>query len=125
MKKIIISLTLLASSLCVSQNTYLKKYTSGSIVTNDKVVASWINSELTVAFYGSPSNDIVFYYQNGSTKKYHQLTIGDLTKGIDGKNYHIIICNNLDIDEQIALQVYESYSVIRFILPNGYVEFKK
>jgi len=116
---------LLVCSLCASQSTYFKKYTSGSIVENNKTVASWKSSPLTIAFYGSPSNNIVFYYQNGSTKKYHQLTSGDNIKGFDSKDYRIIICNDVELNEQVAIQLYDNDIAIRLILPNGWIEFKK
>jgi hypothetical protein len=125
MKKTFLAVLFLMLSLASYSQTFVNKYNS-VIGTSAGVKGEWQSVSLTVVFNEKETGDIVFYYANGSIKRFHQL--GDVskekTKG--GKDYQIITCIDDSDGEKIALQLFDDDATLRLFISEGYyAEFHK
>jgi hypothetical protein len=78
MRKLLLGLLLLVSTVMFSQSTFVKKYTT-FVAKQNGVFQEWKQSEVTVVFNPKGVRDVVFYYENGSVRTFHQ--IGDVREG--------------------------------------------
>ena len=82
MKKLILSLLFLMLSVASFSQTFVKKYTS-AIAEKAGVLGEWQDISITVVFNEQKTGDIVFYYPNATTKRFHLLIKGlSLTRQI-------------------------------------------
>lgn len=91
MRKLLLGLLLLMSTVMFSQETFVKKYTT-FVAKQNGILQEWKQSEVTVVFNPKGIRDVVFYYENGTTRTFHQ--IGDVREGKTnaGDGYQIIEC---------------------------------
>jgi hypothetical protein len=125
MKKLILSVLFLMLSLASFSQTFVKKYTL-AIAEKAGVLGEWQDVSVTVVFNEQKTNDIVFYYTNSSTKRFHQ--VGDVTedKTKSGEGYQFITCIDDEDGNKVAIQLFNDDSVLRILISDGYyVEFHK
>jgi len=125
MKKLFLSLLFLMLSMASFSQTFVKKYTS-VIAEKAGVTGEWQETSLTVVFNEKGTGDIVFYYANGNTKRFHQ--VGDVQKDKtnSGEYYQIIICIDSEDGNKVAIQLFDDDTTLRVLISEGYfVEFHK
>ena len=125
MKKLFLSLLFTMLSVASFSQTFVKKYTS-VIAKKAGVVGEWQDTSLTVVFNEKETGDIVFYYTNGSTKRFHQG--GDVTqdKTKSGEGYQLIMCIDDEDGTKVGLQLFDDDTTLRVLISEGYmVEFHK
>jgi hypothetical protein len=125
MKKLILSVLFLMLSVASFSQTFVKKYTS-VIAEKAGVMGNWQDTSITVVFNEKETGDIVFYYANGSTKRFHQ--VGDVRqdKTNSGEAYQIIICIDNEDGNKVAIQLFDDDTALRILISEGYfVEFHK
>ena len=117
MKKLLLGLLLLASTLMFSQGTFVKKYTT-FVVKQNGVLQDWKQSEVTVVFNPKGVRDVIFYYENNTTRTFHQ--IGDVIEGktLSGDGYQIITCIDQD-GYDATLQLFDNDTALRVIISEG------
>jgi len=117
MRKLLLGLLLLVSTVMFSQSTFVKKYTT-FVAKQNGVFQEWKQSEVTVVFNPKGVRDVVFYYENGSVRTFHQ--IGDVREGktTAGDGYQIIECIDQD-GYKVALQLFDSDTALRVIVSEG------
>jgi len=117
MRKLLLGLLLLVSTVMFSQSTFVKKYTT-FVAKQNGVFQEWKQSEVTVVFNPKGVRDVVFYYENGSVRTFHQ--IGDVKQGKTnaGDGYQIIECIDQD-GYTVALQLFDSDTALRVIVSEG------
>lgn len=124
MKKLLLSSLFLMLSLASFSQTFVKKYTD---VINEKngVLGDWEKIQLTVVFNEKETGDIVFYYSNGNSKRFHQ--IGDVKedKTKSGSPYQLITCIDNKDGAQVALQLFDNETLRVLIADGYYAEFHK
>jgi hypothetical protein len=125
MKKLLLgALILLLSTSAFAQKTFVRKYTSVISVSND-VKGEWEDTDITVVFNANGVTDIVFYYPNGSTRTFHQVTSSEENKTTNGETYQIVECLD-ESGDRVAIQLFDSNTCLRIIIAKGYyVEFHK
>lgn len=125
MRKLLLGCLLLFSSfICVAQGTFVRKYTSLIAVKNN-IKDEWIKADITVVFNPKGIADIVFYYPNGITKRFHQINNPKKDKTTNGDEYQIVQCLN-ESGEEMAIQLFDDDTCLRVIVAEGYyVEFHK
>lgn len=122
MKKILLFSLLLLSLTMFSQTTFVKKYTS-MVAKKENVQQPWEEIDLTVVFNPNNSKDIVFYYANGNTRTFHQITNAEEGKTKSGQEYQIVDCVDQDGTE-VRIQLFDDNTCLRVIVAKGYtVEF--
>ena len=125
MKKLILSVLFLTLSLTSFSQTFVKKYLY-YITAKDNVLSEWKETSVTVVFNEKTTNDIVFYYSNGSTNRFHQ--IGDSTNDKTKSNepYQIIMCIEDNSGETVGVQLFDDDDTLRVIVDKGfYLEYRK
>lgn len=125
MKKLFLSVLFLMISLVSFSQTFVEKYNS-AISKKADVFGDWQDVSLTVVFNEKETGDIVFYYSNGTTRRFHR--IGEVEKGktTSGESYQIISCIDNEDGVELALQLFDNTSTLRLILEKGYfIEFHK
>jgi hypothetical protein len=125
MKKLILSVLLLSLSIASFSQTFVKKYTS-VITEKDGVMGEWKDASLTVVFNETNTDDIVFYYSDGSVKRFHQ--VGDVKedKTNSGDGYQIIMCIEDENGKKVAVQLFDDDKTLRIIVAEGFfVEFHR
>ena len=126
MKKLILTILFLAFSSIMLSQTFVKKYTS---VISEKagVVGKWEETSLTVVFYDSQSQDIVFYYMaNNSTKRFHQISTVIEGKTESEEGYQMMVCIDDEDGTKVAIQLFNDDTTLRVLISEGYfVEFHK
>jgi hypothetical protein len=125
MKKLILSVLFMLISVASFSQTFVKKYTS-VITEKAGVLGEWKDASLTVVFNEVNTDDIVFYYSDGSIKRFHQ--VGDVKedKTNSGHGYQIIMCIDDEDGKQVAIQLFDDDKTLRIIVAEGYfVEFHK
>jgi len=124
MKKLFLSTLFLILSVTSFSQTFVKKYTD---VINEKngVLGDWEKISLTVVFNEKETGDIVFYYANGNSKRFHQ--IGDVRedKTKSGSPYQILTCIDNADGTKIALQLFDNETLRVLIADGYYAEFHK
>jgi hypothetical protein len=125
MKKLFLSVLFLMLSVASFSQVFVKKYTS---VISEKagVIGKWQDTSLTVVFNEKGTGDIVFYYTNASTKRFHQ--VGDVKedKTHSGEGYQIIMCIDDEDGTKVAVQLFDDDTTLRILISDGYfVEFHK
>lgn len=125
MKKLFLSVLFLMLSVASFSQVFVKKYTS---VISEKagVMGKWEDTSLTVVFNEKETGDIVFYYTNASTKRFHQ--VGDVKedKTNSGEGYQIIVCIDDEDGNKVAVQLFDDDTTLRILISDGYfVEFHK
>lgn len=125
MKKLILIATFfLVSGICFAQ-TFVKKYTS-VISEISGVVGDWKDISLTVVFNEQETGDIVFYYSDGYKRRFHQVSSVTEDKTNSGQGYQIIICIDSEDATKVALQLFDSDTVLRVLISKDtYVEFHR
>ena len=125
MKKLLLgALLLLLSISAFSQEGFVKKYTSMISVTNN-VKGEWQDTDITVAFNPRGVTDIVFYYPNGFTRRFHQIANPEKDKTANGDTYQIVQCLD-ESGDQVAIQLFDDDTCLRIIIDKGwYVEFHR
>lgn len=123
MKKLLLgALLLLSCFICIGQETFVKKYTSSISISNN-VKGEWKTTDVTVVFNPKGVKDIVFYYPNGSTRTFHQISPSEQGKTTDGDEYQIVECLD-DSGDRVAIQLFDDDTCLRVIIAKGYcVEF--
>jgi uncharacterized protein YdbL (DUF1318 family) len=125
MKKLFLSLLFMMLSVASFSQTFVKKYTS-VIAKKAGVVGEWQDTSLTVVFNEKETGDIVFYYTNGSNKRFHQ--VGDVKedKTNSGEGYQLIMCIDDEDGTKVGLQLFDDDTTLRVLISEGYmVEFHK
>ena len=125
MKKLFLSVLFLMLSVASFSQVFVKKYTS---VISEKagVIGKWQDTSLTVVFNEKGTGDIVFYYTNESTKRFHQ--VGDVKedKTKSGEPYQLIVCIDDEDGTKVAIQLFDDDTALRILISDGYfVEFHK
>jgi hypothetical protein len=125
MKKLLLgALLLLSSFMCIAQGTFVKKYTSMIAVSNN-VKGEWQSTDITVVFNAKEVTDIVFYYPNGSTRTFHQITSPEKDKTTNGDTYQIVECLD-ESGDRVAIQLFDDDTCLRIIIDKGwFIEFHK
>lgn len=119
MKKFLtILLLLLAVAVSYSQDTFVRKYTT-MISTRESVAEEEVKANLTVVFNPNKEKGVKFYYGNGKTSEYYQLS--DLEKGKTEGGYEYQLVEIIDKEEgnQITLQLFDTIGVLRLIFSKG------
>jgi hypothetical protein len=125
MKKLILSVLFLMLSLASFSQTFVKKYTS-AIAEKAGVLGEWQDVSITVVFNEQKTGDIVFYYPNGTTKRFHQIGDVETNKTTSGEGYQIIYCIDNSDGKDVAIQLFDSNQTLRILLTKGYsVEFHR
>ncbi len=125
MKKLILSVLFLMLSLASFSQTFVKKYTS-AIAEKAGVLGEWQDISITVVFNEQKTGDIVFYYPNGTTKRFHQIGDVETNKTTSGEGYQIIYCIDNSDGKDVAIQLFDSNQTLRILLTKGYsVEFHR
>jgi hypothetical protein len=123
MKKLILSVLFLMFSLTSFSQTFVKKYNS-VIAKKAGVLGEWETTSLTVVFNEKETGDIVFYYPNGTTKRFHQFGDVQEEKTNSGASYQLIICIDDEDGNKVGLQLFDENSTLRILISDGYfVEF--
>lgn len=123
-KLLLITLFLLSSVMCFAQKTFVKKYTS-SIAVNNYVKDEWQSTDITVVFNAGGITNIVFYYPNGNTRTFHQITAMMKDKTTNGDPYQIVECLD-ESGDRVAIQLFDDDTCLRVIIDKGYyVEFHR
>jgi hypothetical protein len=125
MKKLILSILFLTFSLTSFSQTFVKKYTS-VISKKAGILGDWKDISLTVVFNEKETGDIVFYYTDGSTKRFHQF--GDVIEGKtdSGEDYQVITCIDNEDGTKVLIQLFDNDTALRVLISDGYsVEFHK
>jgi hypothetical protein len=123
-KLLLITLLLLSSYICLAQEAFVKKYTSSIAITNG-VKGEWQDTDLTVVFNAGGITDIVFYYPNGYTRTFHQITTPEKKQTTNGESYQIVECLDRSGD-RVAIQLFDDDTCLRIIIADGYyVEFHR
>ena len=125
MRKLLLgALLLLSSFVCFAQEAFVKKYTTMISVSND-VKGEWQRTDLTVVFNPKGVTDIVFYYPNGNTRTFHQITGMTKDKTTNGDEYQIVECLD-ESGDRVAIQLFDDDTCLRVIIDKGYyVEFHR
>jgi hypothetical protein len=125
MKKLFLSGLFLMFSVTLFSQTFVKKYTS-LITERAGVIGEWQTTSMTVVFNESGTGDIVFYYADGSVKRFHQVGDVEENKTVAGQGYQIITCIDNQDGKQIAIQLFDDDTTLRVLIAKGYyVEFHK
>jgi hypothetical protein len=125
MKKLILSVLFLMLSLASFSQTFVKKYTS-AIAEKAGVLGEWQDVSVTVVFNEQKTGDIVFYYSNGNTKRFHQIGDVETNKTKSGEGYQIIYCIDNTDGNNVAIQLFDDNETLRILISKGYfVEFHK
>jgi hypothetical protein len=125
MKKLILSLLFLMLSVASFSQTFVKKYTS-AIAEKAGVLGEWQDVSITVVFNEQKTGDIVFYYPNATTKRFHQIGDVETNKTRNGEGYQIIYCIDNSDGKDVAIQLFDNNETLRILLSKGYsVEFHK
>jgi hypothetical protein len=125
MKKLILSVLFLMLSLASFSQTFVKKYTS-AIAEKAGVLGEWQDVSVTVVFNEQKTGDIVFYYSNGNTKRFHQIGDVENNKTKSGEGYQIIYCIDNTDGNNVAIQLFDDNETLRILISKGYfVEFHK
>lgn len=122
MKKLLLGALLLLSITMFSQEAFVKKYTS-LVSKKADVLQPWEKIDVTVVFNAEGSKDIIFYYSNGNTRKFHQITEVRQGKTENGEGYQLVQC----VDEngtKVAMQLFDDDTCLRILISKGYmIEF--
>jgi hypothetical protein len=125
MKKLILSLLFLTFSITSFSQTFVKKYTSVITKTNG-VLSEWKDTSLTVVFNEKDTGDIVFYYSDGTSKRFHKISGVTEDKTNSGEGYQIIECLDDKDGYKVAIQLFDDDTTLRIIISGGsFVEFHK
>jgi hypothetical protein len=125
MKKLILSVLFLMISVVSFSQTFVKKYTS-AIAEKAGVLGEWQDVSVTVVFNEQKTGDIVFYYSNGNTKRFHQIGDVETNKTKSGEGYQIIYCIDNTDGNNVAIQLFDDNETLRILISKGYfVEFHK
>jgi hypothetical protein len=125
MKKLILSVLFLMLSVASFSQTFVKKYTS-AIAEKAGVLGEWQDVSITVVFNEQKTGDIVFYYANATTKRFHQIGDVENNKTRNGEGYQIIYCIDNSDGKDVAIQLFDNNETLRILLSKGYsVEFHK
>ena len=124
MKKLLLVALLLLSMCTFAQEAFVKKYTSMISVSNN-VRGEWQDTDVTVAFNPRGIADIIFYYPNGFTRTFHQISNPEKDKTENGDTYQIVQCLDRSGD-QVAIQLFDDDTCLRIIIDKGwFIEFHK
>jgi hypothetical protein len=125
MKKLLLGAVLLLNSfMCIAQETFVKKYTSMISISNN-VKGEWKDTDLTVVFNPKGVRDIVFYYPNGYTRTFHQISDTGKDKTKNGEEYQFVQCLD-ESGDMVAIQLFDDDKCLRIIIDKGwYIEFHK
>lgn len=125
MKKLIFSLLFLMLPLASFSQTFVKKYTS-VITKSDGVFGEWKETSLTVVFNEKETGDIVFYYFDGTSKRFHQISDVLNDKTTSGQGYQVIRCIDNESGLEVAIQLFDNDKALRVLIADGFfVEFHK
>ena len=122
MKKILFTLLLLLVTTFSFSQTFSHKYTS--VITNTGDVKSdWKDISLTAVFNEKKSDAIIFYYSDGSKRRFYQ--VGDLRKDKtnSGESYQIITCIDDENGGKVYLQLFDETAIeisgahINYVIP--------
>ena len=123
-KLLLITLLLLSCVMCLAQEPFVRKYTSSISVSNN-VKGEWQETDVTVVFNAGGVSDIVFYYPNGYTRTFHQITNMVNGKTKNDEAYQIVECLD-NSGTRMAIQFFDDDTCLRLILDVGYyIEFHK
>ena len=125
MKKLFLSGLVLMLSVASFSQTFVKKYNT-LITEKAGVMGEWQDTSMTVVFNESVTGDIVFYYNDGTVKRFHQIGNVEENKTVTGQGYQIITCIDNQDGKQIAIQLFDDDTALRILIAKGYfVEFHR
>lgn len=125
MKKLFLLLLFTMFSLTSFSQTFVKKFTS-AIAQKAGVFGDWEKVSLTVVFNEEETEDIVFYYSNGTTKRFHQIGDVEINTTKSGQGYQIIYCIDNSDGNDVAIQLFDDSKTLRILISKGYfVEFHR
>lgn len=124
MKKLLLGALLLLSMCTFAQEAFVRKYTSLISVSNN-VRGEWQDTDVTVVFNPGGVEDIMFYYPNGFTRTFHQISSTKKDKTEDGETYQIVECLDRSGDK-VAIQLFDDDTSLRVIVEKGwFIEFHR
>jgi hypothetical protein len=125
MKKLILLIFFLMLSIAsFSQETFVKKYTSAISKING-VLGDWKTVSITVVFNEKNTDDIVFYYLDGSIKRFHKIGNVETNKTYSGDEFQIIECIESEEGYKAAIEYFND-DTLRVLLGNDtFVELHK
>ena len=124
MKKLLLTLFLLSSFICIAQEAFAKKYTSLISMSNG-VKGEWEKTDITVVFNPGGVTDIMFYYPSGYTRTFHQITSPEKNKTTNGDEYQIVQCLD-ESGNRVAIQLFDDDTCLRVIIDKGwFIEFHR
>ena len=122
MKKLLILLMLLCSTITFAQETFVRKYVS-MIVTDNFIASESQAADVTVVFNPNGQKKVFFYFSNGNRRVYYQLEGVTEGKTNAGEEYQLIKC----LDESgitTLIQLFDELGCLRVIISEGYkIEF--
>ena len=124
MKKLLLgALLLLSSFVCMSQDTFVKKYSS-VISKQSGELTPWKKSDVTVVFNPNGVRDIVIYNSYSESKiVLHQIGSAREGKTENGDGYQIVECIN-ESGLKVLAQLFDDDTCFRVLFSNGdLVEF--
>jgi hypothetical protein len=125
MKKLFLSVLFLMFSLTSFSQTFVKKYTS-VIKKVRGVLSEWQDTSLTVVFNEKDTGDFVFYYSDGTSKRFHQVSDATNDQTKSGEGYQIISCIDDNDGFKVAIQLFDDDTTLRVLIGEGtFVEFHK
>ena len=122
MKKLLILLMLLCTTITFAQETFVRKYVS-MIVTDNFIASESQAADVTVVFNPNGQKKVFFYFSNGNRRVYYQLEGVTEGKTNAGEEYQLIKC----LDESgitTLIQLFDELGCLRVIISEGYkIEF--
>ena len=119
MKKLLLGLMLLlAVATSYSQETFVRKYTS-MIATKNNVQEEEKKANLTVVFNPNGEKGVKFYYGNGKTTEYYQVSDLEIAKTSNGDDYQLIEIIDKEEGFQLTLQLFDKIGALRLIFSRG------
>ena len=122
MKKTLIILFLLFTMFTYAQDTFVNKYTSFVVFSNNKYEEEKTCS-VTFVFNEQDTNNIVCYFSDGTKKTF--IRIGGIEKGKtnNGTPYQSVTCVDDSNGKKVDIQVFDDN--LRIHYSDGFIEFMK
>lgn len=81
-------------------------------------MGEWKTVSITVVFNEKDTDDVVFYYADGTTKRFHKIGGVEKDKTYSGDEFQIIECIEATEGYKVAIQYFDD-TTLRVLLGNG------
>ena len=89
-------------------------------------MGDWNDISLTVVFNEKDTDDIVFYYGDGSVKRFNKIGNAIKDKTISGQGYQSIMCLDRNDGRKLAILLFDNDITLRVLISKEtYVEFHR